>query len=173
LRCALGYLGTYAADRQHTLDQLLFEPARSRPADAFLVVGSLYPPDVGWPANVRRLEHLEPEGHPAFYSANRLTLSVSRAAMREWGYTPSGRLFEATSCGTPLLTDSFPGLENFFEPGAEVLVADSPDAALAALDLPDADLERIGAAGRERTLAQHTGTFRARELVRFCEDAAC
>src|SRR6266567_3585331 len=25
--------------------------------------------------------------------------------MRNWSYTPSGRLFEATRCGTPLLTD--------------------------------------------------------------------
>jgi spore maturation protein CgeB len=173
LRCTLGYLGTYAADRQPALDILLFEAARARPDEAFLVAGSLYPADVEWPANVRRLEHLEPERHPAFYSANRLTLSISRAAMRQWGYTPSGRLFEATSCATPLLTDSFPGLEEFFEPGTEVLVAGSTEAALAALDMPVSDLARIGAAGRERTLSRHTGKERARELLQLCEAAAC
>jgi spore maturation protein CgeB len=131
----------------------------------------LYPHEIEWPANVRRLEHLDPLRHPAFYSANKLTLSVSRQAMREWGYTPSGRLFEATSCGTPLLTDSFVGLEDFFERGREVLVADTTDEALAALDLSHAELARIGAAGRERTLAEHTGDARARELVQACEAA--
>jgi spore maturation protein CgeB len=173
LRCALGYLGTYAADRQPTLDRLLLEPARHRPEDQFLVVGSLYPAEASWPANVRRQEHLEPEAHPGFYSANRLTLSVSRQAMRDWGYTPSGRLFEATSCGTPLLTDAFPGLEEFFVPGEEILVADTVEQALAALDLSDVELGRIGAAGRERTHAQHTGACRAQQLVAACEAVTC
>ena len=173
LRCALGYLGTYAADRQSALERLLLEPAARRPSDRFLVVGSLYPSDVSWPANVCMRPHLDPQQHPSFYAANRLTLSVSRQAMREWGYTPSGRLFEATSCGTVVLTDPFPGLDAFFEPGREILVADEPDEAEAALDLSDLELRRIGEAGRERTLAEHTGSHRARQLVNRCEEAAC
>jgi spore maturation protein CgeB len=173
LRCALGYLGTYAPDRQAPLDRLLLEPARCRPSERFLVVGSLYPPEVSWPDNVNTLPHLEPARHPAFYSANRLTLSVSRSMMLEWGWTPSGRLFEATSCGTPLLSDPFPGLDEFFEPNTEILVASTTDEALAALELSDAELARIGAAGRERTLADHTGASRARQLVTACEAVAC
>jgi len=173
LQCSLGYLGTYAADRQPMLERLLVEPARRRAQDRFLIVGSLYPPDLRVPCNVRTLPHLDPRQHPAFYSANRLTLSVSRQAMREWGYTPSGRLFEATSCGAPLLTDAFPGLEQFFLPETEVLVADTSEQALEALDLSDAELARIAAAGRERTLAEHTGEARARQLVEACEAAAC
>ena len=172
-QCDLGYLGTFAADRQPMLESLLLEPARQRPFHRFLVAGSLYPPDVEWPPNVGRIEHVEPRNHPSFYSANRLTLSVSRAAMREWGYTPSGRLFEASSCGAPLLTDSFPGVEQFFSPGEEVLLADTTEAATAALDLSHSELVRIGAAGRERTLTHHTGLCRARELVHRCEAVPC
>jgi spore maturation protein CgeB len=172
-RCSLGYLGTYAADRQPGLERLLLGPARRRPTERFLVVGSLYPDDVRWPANVAVHRHLDPADHPAFYAANRLTLSVSRRAMRDWGYSPSGRLFEAGSCGTPVLTDPFPGVQEFFEPGKEILVADHTHEAEAALDLCDAELARIGAAARERTLAQHTGDRRARELVAACEAAAC
>ena len=173
LRCSLGYLGTYAADRQAGLEQLLLEPARRRPAERFLVVGSLYPSDVRWPLNVATHPHLDPRQHPAFYSANRLTLSISRQAMREWGYTPSGRLFEAASCGTPVLTDPFPGVELFFEPGKEILVADDTAQAEAALDLCDSELAPIAAAARERALSQHTGDCRARQLVDACEAAAC
>jgi spore maturation protein CgeB len=170
-RCHLGYLGTYAADRQPVLERLLLEPARQRPQDRFMVVGSLYPDHIGWPANVKRCAHLDPNEHPAFYSANRLTLSVTREAMRDWGYTPSGRLFEAASCGTPVLTDRFPGVEEFFAPGSEILVAESAHDVRAALELTDSELRRIGAAARERTLAQHTGMHRARELVQACEAA--
>ena len=173
LRCELGYLGTYAADRQPALERLLLEPARRRSSERFLVVGSLYPSKVGWPANVCALPHLEPARHPAFYSANRITLSVSRSMMLDWGYTPSGRLFEATSCGTPLLSDPFPGLDEFFDSRTEILVANTTEEALAALDLSDAELARIGAAGRERTLAEHTGASRARQLIAACEAVPC
>jgi spore maturation protein CgeB len=167
-QCALGYLGTYAADRQPSLERLLIEPARRRPADRFMVVGSLYPEDVRWPANVSTRWHLDPHEHPAFYSANRLTLSVTRQAMREWGFTPSGRLFEATACGTPVLTDRFPGVEEFFEPDLEILVADEPQDVQAALDLTDAELAQIGRTARERTLAQHTGARRAQDFLKAC-----
>lgn len=172
-RCALGYLGTYAADRQPTLDRLLIQPARERPGERFFVVGSLYPPELEWPANVAMRWHLDPAEHPAFYSANRLTLSVTRQAMLEWGYTPSGRLFEATCCGTPVLTDRFPGVAEFFAPGGEILVADSPQDVEAALALSDAEVQRIGEAARARTLAHHTGAARASELIAACEAAAC
>jgi spore maturation protein CgeB len=172
-RCAMGYLGTYAADRQPALDRLLVEPARRRPHSQFLVVGSLYPEEVEWPANVRTLAHLEPPKHPAFYSANRITLSVSRQAMLDWGYTPSGRLFEATSCGTPLVSDPFPGIEEFFMPGEEILVAETTQQALGALELSDSELARIAAGGRARTLAEHTGTARARQLTAACEAVLC
>src|SRR5260221_12230150 len=110
-------------------EQLLIEPARRRPSERFLVVGSMYPSEIAWPANVATQWHLEPRRHPAFYSANRLTLSVTRQAMRDWGYTPSGRLFEAAACGTPILTDTWPGLDEFFTPGAEILVAETADQA--------------------------------------------
>jgi spore maturation protein CgeB len=172
-RCALGYLGTYSADRQPSLERMLLQPARARPTEQFMVVGSLYPPDIDWPGNVRTQWHLDPNEHPAFYSANRLTLSVTRQAMREWGYTPSGRLFEAASCGTPVLTDSWPGLDTFFEPGTEILVADDASEVERALERPAEELHRIGQAARERTLAQHTGKKRAQELLTICEAASC
>jgi spore maturation protein CgeB len=171
-RCALGYLGTYAADRQPGLEQLLIQPARQRPGDKFVVAGSLYPPEICWPPNVDRRAHLDPPLHPAFYSANRLTLNVTRAAMRTWGYTPSGRLFEAAACGAPIVTDPWPGLAEFFEPDAEIIVARTPEQVMRALSLDDAQLGRISAAARERTLTHHTGAARARDLVAACE-AAC
>jgi spore maturation protein CgeB len=169
LRCALGYLGTYAADRQAGLEQLLIEPARRRPDLRFGVIGSLYPDGMAWPENVARRWHLDPGEHAAFYSASRLSLNVTRASMARHGFAPSGRLFEAAACASPLLSDWWPGLDAFFEPGREILVATSTDDALEALRLSDAELQRIGRTARERTLEQHTGDCRARELLAACE----
>ena len=173
LRCALGYLGTYAADRQRGLEQLLIEPARRRADLRFSVIGSLYPDEIEWPENVSRRWHLDPADHPAFYSASRMSLNITRESMARHGYAPSGRLFEAASCGSPIVSDRWPGLEAFFEPGVEILVARSTDDALAALSLSDAELGRMARAARERTFQQHTGACRARELVAACEAAGC
>jgi spore maturation protein CgeB len=169
LRCALGYLGTYAADRQAALQKLLVEPARRRPDLRFSVIGSLYPDDLEWPDNVVRRWHLDPAEHAAFYSASRLSLNVTRASMARHGFAPSGRLFEAAACGSPLLSDWWPGLDAFFEPGQEILLARSSEDALNALSLSDAELEQIARAARERTLEQHTGACRARELLEACD----
>jgi spore maturation protein CgeB len=81
------------------------------------------------------------------------------------GYCPSGRLFEAAACGTPLLTDSWQGLEQFFTPGQEILVATSTEEAVTAIDLPTQTLAQIATAARERTLSEHTSAHRARQLI--------
>jgi spore maturation protein CgeB len=163
-RGRLSYLGTYAADRQHRLEELFIEPARRRPDRRFIIGGSQYPPDFPWTQNIFYVSHMPPPLHPAFYSSAALTLNVTRAAMADFGYCPSGRLFEAAACGTPILTDTWEGLDHFFEPGREILVARNTDEALAALDLPDADLAHVARAARERTLAEHTADCRARDL---------
>jgi spore maturation protein CgeB len=170
-RSALGYLGTYSADRQMALDRLLLEPARRRPDRRFFVAGAQYPENVTWPPNVIRRDHLAPAEHPAFYCSSRLTLNVTREAMVKTGYSPSVRLFEAASCGTPILSDWWPGLDEFFAPGSEILLARDSDEAEAALDCDDAELRRIAAAARQRTLAEHTCHVRSQQLIRACEQA--
>ena len=171
LRCELSYMGTYAEDRQAKLESLFLEPARRRPASRFLLAGPLYPAQLKWPANVQRLEHVPPADHPALYSSSRLTLNLTREAMAISGYCPSGRFFEAAACGTPIVTDWFGGLDSFFEPGAEVLVARDADEVLRALDRSDVDLMQMARRARERTLEQHTGYQRARTMLAAFEQA--
>jgi len=98
-------------------------------------------------------------------------LNVTRAAMARMGWCPSGRLFEAAACGAAVLSDDWPGLHSFYKPGEEVLLTRNTQDALDALDLSDAELKRIGAAARERTLAEHTSSHRARELITLLERA--
>ena len=167
----LSYLGTYAEDRQAALEALFVEPARRRPADKFVIGGAQYPAVFPWTDNIWFVRHLPPSEHPAFYCSSRMTLNVTRAAMAQMGYCPSGRLFEAAACGTPILSDDWDGLAQFFTPGEEILVASDTQGAMAALDLPDATLAAIAYRARERTLAEHTAQKRAREMVAAFEQA--
>jgi spore maturation protein CgeB len=170
-RSDLSYLGTYAEDRQSALLRLFIHPARRLPQRRFLIGGAQYPERFPWADNVYFVRHLPPSEHAAFYCSSRLTLNVTRAPMAEMGYCPSGRLFEAAACGVPILSDTWPGLERFFEIGHEIIVADGTDQAVAALELSDDQLARLGRAARERALAEHTADHRALEMVAAFETA--
>jgi spore maturation protein CgeB len=164
-RWDLSYLGTYSPDRQPTLERLLIEPARRLPHRRFVVAGPQYPADIDWPANVERIEHLPPSDHPAFYSASRFTLNVTRADMIAAGWSPSVRLFEAAACAVPVISDRWEGLDSLFAPGREILLADRADDVTEALEAGDpARARAIGRAARARVLAAHTAAHRAAEL---------
>jgi len=172
-RADLSYLGTYAHDRQVKLEKLLIGPARACPNRRFMLGGSGYPDSFPWTPNLWFIRHVPPALHPWFFCSSRLTLNVTRAEMAALGYCPSGRLFEAAACGTALLTDSWEGLDQFLRPDEEILIADSTEEALTALERSDEELARIARAGRERVLSEHTSAQRARELIALLEDHPC
>ncbi|HEX2264652.1 MAG TPA: glycosyltransferase [Solirubrobacterales bacterium] len=164
-RWDLGYLGTYSDDRQPVLERLLIESARRAAGSAFAVAGPQYPEGTVWPDNVERIEHVAPGDHPAFYAAQRFTLNVTRAAMREAGWSPSVRLFEAAACGVPVISDRWDGLDRIFTPGEEILIADTADDVLAFLrEVDEEERQAIAARARRRVLAEHTAARRCEQL---------
>lgn len=164
----MGYLGTYSADRQRPLERLMLGPARKLPRRKFIVAGPQYPHDIGWPRNVKRIEHLPPADHRAFYNQQAFTLNVTRADMIRAGYSPSVRLFEAAACGVPVISDAWPGLDTFFSPGEEILIANSSAEALAYLrHVGEAERRQIGERARAKVLARHTAAKRAAELESY------
>ena len=169
--CDLSYLGTYAADRQDGVERLFLDPAERLPDHRFLLGGPMYPEGMRRPPNVTWLPHVPPPEHPAFYGSSRATLNVTRGAMASLGWCPSGRLFEAAACGVPIVSDAWPGLEAFFEPGREVVVAADTEDVVSALAAPAARLAEIAERARRRTLAEHTAERRAEQLVRDLRDA--
>jgi spore maturation protein CgeB len=170
-RCDLSYMGTYSADRQARLDELLLEPSRRHPEKQFLLAGSLYPWNWQWPENVRRREHVAPADHSRFYSSSRITLNITRGEMAANGWCPSGRFFEAAACGTPLITDTWEGLNSFFDLRSELRVVASAEDVQDALSTPDAELQSMACQARQRTLDEHTGLVRARQLLQYLEEA--
>lgn len=170
-RYALSYMGTYSPDRQAALDQLLLEVARRSPLAEFAVAGPQYPPELGWPANVERTEHLPPARHRGFYNASRFTLNITRRDMIAAGYAPSVRLFEAAACGVPIISDIWDGIETFFEPGREILLARTADDVQRILGATsERERRAIGARARERALGAHTAAHRAAELEAYAID---
>lgn len=167
-RADLSYLGTYAADRQAALEKLFLGAARVRPADRFLIGGAQYPESFPWLPNVAFVRHVPPPMHAEFFSSCRATLNITRGVMARYGYCPSGRLFEAAASGAPMLSDSWEGLECFFAPGSELLCVESAEDVCAALARTDEELRRMAKLARERTLAEHTGDCRVRELEAIC-----
>jgi spore maturation protein CgeB len=164
----LAYMGTYAPDRQPVVERFLLDVARELPEQRFLVAGPQYPEEVRWPENVRHLPHLPPAWHPAFYSTAAWQLNATRADMVAAGWSPSVRLFEAGACGAAILSDSWPGIDQLFTPGKEILLPSSTEEVVEIVRTthPD-DRAAIGEALRARIMAEHTCQRRAEELEEY------
>ena len=167
-RCELSYMGTYAPDRQAKLEELLCKPAVELPERKFIVAGPQYPEAIHWPENIKRIIHLEPKFHSPLYSSSRFTLNLTRQDMVEAGYSPSVRLFEAAGCGATMISDSWPGLESFFVPGKEILVAQKSSEVISYLThLNAGEARTIGRRAQERVLAEHSAEQRAIQFEEF------
>jgi spore maturation protein CgeB len=168
IRWDLAYMGTYSIDRQEKIERLLFDAARAWPAGRFAIAGSMYPSDTRWPANVDRIDHLPPDRHRHFYNSQRFTLNVTREDMIRAGYSPSVRLFEAAACGTPMISDGWPGLDHFFQLDKEIFIAESGSDCVRLLrDTPSRHVREVAANARRRTLAHNSAACRALELEQY------
>jgi spore maturation protein CgeB len=167
----LSYLGTYAADRQAALERLYVDAARRRPDLRFVIGGAQYPEAFPWTSNIYFVRHLPPSEHPAFFCSSPITLNVTRAAFASRGFGPSGRLFEAAACGATIISDEWVGLDSFFTPESEILLARDTADTLDALSRDPEEIRRIGRRARERTLDEHTADRRAAELEELLERA--
>ena len=163
--CDFSYMGTYAADRQQKIETMFCEPARRLLSKNFILAGPQYPEHIRWPKNVRRIIHLNPRWHASFYSSSLFTLNVTREEMVAAGYSPSVSLFEAAACGTAIISDNWPGLDTFLQPGLEILLPQSTDDVVTYLkDMDEREIRRIGRNAQDRVLAEHTSQVRAREF---------
>ncbi len=160
----LGFLGNRLPDREARVDEFLLKAAALLPESRFLLGGA------GWgdkpmTRNVRYAGHVYTSDHNAFNSTPRAVLNVSRESMARYGYSPATRIFEAAGAGACVITDAWKGIEQFLEPGREVLVAKSGDEVAALLQFltPERALE-FGREAHHRVLAEHTYAHRAAQV---------
>ena len=165
----LGFLGNRLPDREARVEEFFLRAASMLPSHRFLLGGSGWQ-DKRMPANVQYLGHVYTADHNAFNCTSRAVLNISRESMARYGFSPATRVFEAAGAAACLITDAWEGLEQFFEPGTEMLVArDGQEVAdhVRALDAETA--RRIGRAAYARVLAQHTYAHRAAQLDALLE----
>ncbi|RYZ34599.1 MAG: glycosyltransferase [Myxococcaceae bacterium] len=166
-RWDLGHLGPASSERRALLGPLLFEAARDGSEGRFVLAGGMSVMDAAWPSNVTRQAAPAAREHPDFHAAQRFTLALSRAE-----HTPGAHLFEAAACGAALICDPWPGLEDVFSLGEEVVVArTAKDVLLYLREMPEADRLQLGARARERVLAEHTVAHRALMLEQYAHEA--
>ncbi len=160
----LGFLGNRLPDREERVRTFFLHPAERLEQATFLLGGS------GWeqpqlPANVRAIGHVGTAEHNGFNCTPRMVLNISRADMAATGFSPATRVFEATGAGACLITDHWEGIELFFAPGREILVArDGHDVVELLRAVTPQHAREIGARALQRCRAEHSYARRA-ELV--------
>jgi spore maturation protein CgeB len=152
----LALLANRLPDREARVEEFFFFPASRMPAQRFLLGGN------GWndkpmPPNVTHLGHVYTRDHNAFNCTPRAVLNISRDSMARNGWSPATRVFEAAGAGSCVITDEWAGIEHFFEPGKELLVArDGEEVASILLGLTPERATEIGRAAYRRAIAEHT-----------------
>jgi len=168
---ALGFLGNRLPDREARVEEFFLRAAALSPDSKFLLGGSGWG-DKAMPPNVAYVGHVYTQDHNAFNCTPRAVLNVSRDSMARYGFSPATRVFEAAGAGACLITDAWEGIEMFFAPGSEVLVArDGAEVARLVGGLTAERAREIGQAALARVLAEHTYAHRVARLESVLEAA--
>jgi spore maturation protein CgeB len=160
----LGFLANRLPDREARVEEFFLRPAAQLSGVRFLLGGS------GWgdkplSQNIQYFDHVSTRDHNAFNSSPMAVLNVTRDSMARNGFSPATRVFEAAGAAACLITDDWPGIEIFFEPRREILVASNGSEVVEHLcSLTSAAAAKIGAAAYQRVLAQHTYAHRAAQI---------
>lgn len=163
-QATLAFLGNRLPDREERVDRFFFDVARAMPDQTFLLGGN------GWgdkvmPPNVRWIDHVYTRDHNAFNSTPLAVLNIARSSMAEVGWSPATRVFEAAGAGSCIITDAWRGVDAFFEPDREILVAEGPQDVVRHLrELTPKRRATIGDAARQRALDDHTYDRRALDV---------
>ena len=164
LACSLSFLGNRLPDREARVDEFFLKAAALLPDRRFLIGGAGWE-DKAIPPNVRRAGHVGTRHHNTFFRSGLATLNVNRDSMARFGFSPPTRVFEAAGAESCVVTDRWDGIEDFLEPGSEILVASNGREVAATLnELTPEEARAIGMSARRRVLAHHTYAHRAREV---------
>ncbi len=164
LACDLAFVGHRLPDREQRVEEFFLRAAELAPDLRFILGGE------GWagkrlPANVRWIGHVGTADHNRVNCSARMVLNINRKSMADVGFSPPTRVFEAAGAGACLITDSWPGVDHFFDLRREILVASSAEGIVRWLrTLNNEDAREVGTAMRARALRDHTYALRAREV---------
>jgi len=137
------------------------------PQNKFIIGGS------GWgdkpmSKNITYIGHVYTQEHNAFNCTPKAVLNISRESMARYGFSPATRVFEAAGAAACIITDYWEGIDFFFEPGTEILVArNGAEVAQILSELTAEKAQIIGQAAYKKVLAAHTYAHRADQLEKL------
>lgn len=164
LSCDLVFVGNRLPDRERRVEEFFLATAQLAPDMEFILGGE------GWegkpmPNNVRWIGHVSTSDHNRVNCSARMVLNINRDSMASVGFSPPTRIFEAAGAGACLITDAWKGIEQFFEPGNEILVASSAQEIVKCLrEIKIKEAAKIGERMRARAVREHAYPVRARQV---------
>ncbi len=162
--CDLLFVGNRLPDRERRVEEFFLAAAEQAPEFHFALGGEGWG-DKALPSNVRWIGHVGTGDHNVVNCSARIVLNLNRESMAQVGFSPPTRVFEAAGAGACVITDDWQGIETFFEPGCEILVARNAGDIVDLLRTVDAKLAReMGEAMRRRALIEHTYALRALQV---------
>jgi spore maturation protein CgeB len=162
--CDLAFLGNRLPDREKRVEDFFLHVAAQLPQSRFILGGN------GWhdkpmTPNIHYTGHVFTKDHNALNGSPKAVLNISRDSMARYGFSPATRVFEAAGAGACIITDYWQGIDAFFEPGREILVAnDGTEVAQILSALTHERAAEIGNAALKKVRAEHTYTQRAATL---------
>ena len=151
--------------RREWMRELVGEPSRQLPDVDFALGGEDFQSDVG---RARSLGVIPFNAFNHAISSARINLNVTRRAHATVHASSTARPFELAMAGATMVSNPVEGIETWFEPGRELLVAANADEATriyGELLADPAQAEELGSRARERALDEHTYAQRARRLL--------
>ena len=164
LACDLVFVGNRLPDREKRVAEFFLRAAELAPEMSFIIGGE------GWsgkqmPPNVRWIGHVGTADHNAVNGSARMVLNINRDSMASVGFSPPTRVFEASGSGACLITDFWTGIESFFVPDREILVARTAEDIVRFLrTISHIEASAIGTRMRDRALRDHTYAQRAEQV---------
>lgn len=164
LRCDLAFVGHRLPDREQRVADFFFRAASLAPEFSFILGGE------GWagkslPGNVRWIGHVATSAHNLVNCSAGAVLNINRDSMAQTGFSPPTRVFEAAGAGACLITDAWTGIETFFAPGEEILIASCAEEIVNLLrTITPRVASGIGTRMRRRALRDHTYALRASQV---------
>lgn len=165
--CDLSFLGNRLPDREERVKSYFFNVASGMKDKKFLLGGNGWD-DISLPPNISYVRHVFSKDHNAINSSSSFVLSISRQSITDYGFSPAARVFEAAGAGSCIITDYWKGIDEFFKPGKEILVArNSREVMYFLSDVGPEEAAEIGRNAQARVLKDHTYQKRVELLDRI------
>jgi spore maturation protein CgeB len=151
------------------VEEFFLRAAELAPSLKFILGGE------GWagkvlPSNVRWIGHVSSGDHNRLNCSARMVLNINRSSMADVGFSPPTRIFEAAGAAACLITDSWDGISEFFQPGQEILIASGAEDVVAHLSsISPQQAVAIGEQMQRRAIRDHTYAQRSAQVQAVLE----